>query len=47
MKLTSPKGYAKINAAPLTQTVPANKNQREKRKEMSAIQSFFVLFMTK
>jgi hypothetical protein len=34
------------NAAPYTQTIPAKENQTAKRKEMSAIQSFFVLCIT-
>ena len=32
-------------ATPLTQTVPASKNQNASNNETSAIQSFFVLFI--
>ena len=43
MRLMNPKGYAMINAAPQTQIVPANKNQKASSNETKAIQSFFVL----
>jgi hypothetical protein len=33
-------------AAPYTQTIPAKENHMAKRKEMSAVQSFFVLCIT-
>ena len=45
-KLMIPNGQAITNAAPYTQTIPAKENQMAKRKEMSAIQSFFVLCIT-
>jgi hypothetical protein len=34
------------NAAPYTQMIPVKENHKAKRKEMSAIQSFFVLCIT-